>query len=369
MGHKKGGDSKEDIVHFEWSDDMTLDSRYQVTRLLGDGTFGRVLLAFDRNRKRQVAVKVIRDIEKYRRCAKREAELLRDIREADPHNKSRCVRLHDKFLHDGRFFCLVCEVLGASLYDILKRNHYRGFFLQDIQAIIRQCLQALAFLHDELHMAHTDLKLENILFQCTEDPLPAEFPRQRVQDESRHRHRQYVRPVNPGIKLIDFGNATYDDDHHSRIINTRQYRAPEVILQLGWNESSDLWSMGCIAMETYTGELLFRTHANLEHLALMERIIERLPQYMLDAAGSDAKNEFLELTSNGERWDLRREELANDAAASKKLANTVALLAHVSPEHRLLAECAARMLRPEPGQRPAAGEMLRHPFFSANFKE
>ena len=36
-----------------------------------------------------------------------------------------------------------------------------------------------------------------------------------------------------------------------------QYRSPEVILSLGWNEKSDVWSMGCILMELYVGELLF----------------------------------------------------------------------------------------------------------------
>jgi serine/threonine protein kinase len=60
--------------------------------------------------------------------------------------------------------------------------------------------------------------------------------------------------------VIDFGGATYDDDDHkSTIINTRQYRAPEVILEVGWSFPSDLWSAGCIIAELYTGDLLFAT--------------------------------------------------------------------------------------------------------------
>merc|ERR1712151_1186001 len=89
---------------------------------------------------------------------------------------------------------------------------------------------------------------------------------------------QYVRPACSTIKLIDFGNATYELEHHSSIINTRQYRAPEVILAAGWNERSDLWSVGCILMELYTGQLLFRTHESLEHLALMEHAVATFPQ-------------------------------------------------------------------------------------------
>merc|ERR1712203_672868 len=100
-----------------------------------------------------------------------------------------------------------------------------------------------------------------------------------------YRGDAYVRPADTQIKLIDFGNATYELEHHSSIINTRQYRAPEVILALGWNERSDLWSVGCILMELYTGELLFRTHESLEHLALMETIVQSWPRAMLDRAG------------------------------------------------------------------------------------
>ena len=63
--------------------------------------------------------------------------------------------------------------------------------------------------------------------------------------------------------------ATYDDEKKSSIVNTRQYRAPEVILGCGWSFPSDLWSAGCIIAELYRGELLFGTHDNEEHLALM----------------------------------------------------------------------------------------------------
>lgn len=50
------------------------------------------------------------------------------------------------------------------------------------------------------------------------------------------------------------GGATYEHEHHSSVINTRQYRAPEVILQcMRWNTQSDMWGVGCIVMELITG--------------------------------------------------------------------------------------------------------------------
>ena len=66
------------------------------------------------------------------------------------------------------------------------------------------------------------------------------------------------------IKLIDFGSATFDWEHHSTIIQTRHYRAPEVILELGWSQSCDVWSIGCILFELYLGFTLFQVNLKNE---------------------------------------------------------------------------------------------------------
>ena len=59
--------------------------------------------------------------------------------------------------------------------------------------------------------------------------------------------------------VIDFGGAVYDNENRHCTINTRQYRAPEVLFGLPWDEESDIWGVGCIAMELFTGDLLFQT--------------------------------------------------------------------------------------------------------------
>lgn len=74
------------------------------------------------------------------------------------------------------------------------------------------------------------------------------------------------------IRLIDFGSATFDDEYHSSVVSTRHYRAPEIILNLGWSFPCDIWSIGCILVEFFTGDALFQTHDNLEHLAMMENV-------------------------------------------------------------------------------------------------
>ena len=91
------------------------------------------------------------------------------------------------------------------------------------------------------------------------------------------------------------GSATFDHEHHSAVVSTRHYRylkkikiffknlfsAPEVVLEMGWSQPCDVWSIGTIIFEFYMGITMFQTHDNLEHLAMMERILGPLPSHMI----------------------------------------------------------------------------------------
>merc|ERR1711964_81826 len=85
---------------------------------------------------------------------------------------------YDTFTHVKRFYCLVVEPLGVSLYDFLKANDYRGYWMQDIQSFAQQSMQALSFLHQHLKMTHTDLKPENVLLVSMEPGAATAFPRE-----------------------------------------------------------------------------------------------------------------------------------------------------------------------------------------------
>lgn len=129
-----------------------------------------------------------------------------------------------------------------------------------------------AVLHD-LNLIHTDLKPENILLV---NSAYQTFTYNRTMPSSSHaicrnaRQRRVL--LDSEIRLIDFGSATFDDEYHSSVVSTRHYRAPEIILNLGWSFPCDIWSIGCILVEFYTGDALFQTHDNLEHLAMMESV-------------------------------------------------------------------------------------------------
>lgn len=94
------------------------------------------------------------------------------------------------------------------------------------------------------------------------------------------------------IRLIDFGSATFEGEYHSAVVSTRHYRAPEIILGLGWEYPCDVFSLGCILVEFYTGMALFQTHDNLEHLAMMEAVMGKMPDHFARKAARHQKEWF-----------------------------------------------------------------------------
>lgn len=127
-------------------------------------------------------------------------------------------------------------------------------------------------MHD-LNLIHTDLKPENILL-CDNTYQTFTYNR-KIPSSSTSVNRQANQRrvlLDTEIRLIDFGSATFQDEYHSSVVSTRHYRAPEIILGLGWSFPCDIWSIGCILVEFFTGDALFQTHDNLEHLAMMEMV-------------------------------------------------------------------------------------------------
>lgn len=96
-----------------------------------------------------------------------------------------------------------------------------------LQSITIQCLEALQYLHN-LGLIHCDLKPENILV------------------------KSYSRCE---VKVIDLGSSCFETDHLCSYVQSRSYRAPEVILGLSYDKKIDIWSLGCILAELCTGNV------------------------------------------------------------------------------------------------------------------
>lgn len=194
---------------------------------------------------------------------------------------------------------MVLEFLGDSLLRLTKYKRYKGLELNKVREICKCILIGLDYLHRELGIIHTDLKPENILLVSAIDPAkdpirsgrapilekPEGYPNGGVtmnfiEKKLKRRARRAVVGIserrasvggiggNPTVerclngidmrcKVVDFGNACWADKQFTEEIQTRQYRAPEVILRSGYSFSVDMWSFACIAFELATGEMMF----------------------------------------------------------------------------------------------------------------
>lgn len=365
--------------HYIIKQDDIINGRYRVVRLLGQGTFGKVVEATDmahplyapngaRGHIRssndyppnagRVAIKIIRAVPKYRDASKIEIRVLKRLKESDPQNLRNCIHYLETFDHRNHI-CIVTQLLGQCLYDFLKENQFTPFPRRHIQDFARSLLDSVAFLHD-LQLIHTDLKPENILLvdsSYESRPMPPGLGRR---GQSRHILR------NTAIRLIDFGSATFSDEYHSTVVCTRHYRAPEIILGLGWSYPCDAFSLGCILVELYTGVALFQTHDNLEHLAMMEKVMGKMPE-RLCKQGQRFKPEFFTTTKGAVKLNFpNRSVSAQSKKEVKDVKSLHQIIPHTDQVNQDFLDLVQRLLHPDPSSRITVREALKHRYFSLN---
>lgn len=341
--------------HYIIIPDTDITPRYKITRLLGQGTFGKVVMAFDRTAGTYCAIKIIRAVQKYRDASKIELRVLSTLGSNDPHNQNKCIHLRDCF--DWRnHICIVTDLLGMSVFDFLKAGSFVGFPLSHIQSFAKQLFRSVAFLHD-LKLIHTDLKPENILLVDSKfDVVPC----------SKRGVKTRRLLWNTDIRLIDFGSATFQEEYHSSIVSTRHYRAPEIILGLGWSFPCDIWSIGCILIEFYSGDALFQTHDNLEHLAMMEVVCgSRFDSKITRQVKKDAAKYF-----RSGRLDYPNAETSRTSRRFVKAMKTLReLINPVSPIQYAFLDLLQRIFIYDPKQRITAKEALDHPFLTLDVED
>lgn len=330
-----------------------ITSRYRIRRLLGQGTFGKVVQCYDRQLNREVAIKVIRAVQKYRDASQIEIRVLRRLRQHDPENRYQCVQLLETF-EFRQHVCIVSDLLDRSVFDFLKDNKFQPFPCADIWSFAHQLMKSVAFLH-RLSLIHTDLKPENVLLVDASFDLIASSSRRAAGRRKRVLRRS-------DIRLIDFGSATFSDEYHSGVVSTRHYRAPEIILGMGWSFPCDAWSLGCILIEFYTGEALFQTHDNLEHLAMMEAVLGPLP----DDYRRKAETYKPEYFRHG-RLDYPRPDTTKQSKryvqSMKRLADMVAGPPAYEKHARMFVSLLKALLEYDPAKRITVQQALEHPYF------
>ena len=172
--------------------------RYIITQKLGWGHFSTAWLAFDIKHGNYVCIKIQKSDQRYINAAYDEVEILQElakhnfdkewleslkeywkdqpekIKDLDVMEHTQTVQLLNSFLYagiHGRHFCMVFEIVGVTLLELIKRYNYRGIPLPFIRIITKQILIGLDFLHRFCNIIHTDLKPENILVCLTDEEL------------------------------------------------------------------------------------------------------------------------------------------------------------------------------------------------------
>ncbi|XP_064181483.1 dual specificity protein kinase CLK4b isoform X2 [Anguilla rostrata] len=334
----------DDEGHLLYHSGHMLRGRYEIMCTLGEGAFGKVVECRDHSKGgARVAVKIIKNIDRYREAAMSEVEVLEQMNSLDCDRRYACVRMLDWFDHHGHV-CIAFELLGLSTYDFLKENGFLHFPMDQIRHMAYQIIRAVRFLHRN-KLTHTDLKPENILFVNSDYHM--EYNSDMKRDERTVK--------NPDVKVVDLGNATYDHDYHTSVVSTRHYRAPEVILGLGWDRSCDVWSLGCILIEYYLGQTLFQTHDSKEHLAMMERVLGPIPPHMLQRTKKRryVRHDRLD-------WD---EHSSSGRYVRKHCRPLRQFISSKSGEHEQLFDLIQKMMEYEPSKRITLEQAIKHPFF------
>ena len=172
--------------------------RYIIMQKLGYGHFSTAWLALDTKYGNYVAIKIQKAAQQYIDAAYDEVEILQELGkhnfdkewiaslkeyykdekdkldDIEKTENSKVVQLLNSFIYhgqNGRHFCMVFEIVGVTLLELIKRYNYKGIPLPYIRIITKQILIGLDFLHRMCHIIHTDLKPENVLVCLTKDEL------------------------------------------------------------------------------------------------------------------------------------------------------------------------------------------------------
>lgn len=321
-----------------------IKNRYIIIKELGRGSYCTVWLTLDFSTGQYFALKI------YNRCdyknARKEIEISNAIKDIGISN----VILYndyfeytdddieelivdnsdsdssDSYVQYNIFVMVLMPLCGYSLYEIMKlvrsyQNSESGFIKDSLydKYIEFTChnLRNVGLTLNEFHrygLVHTDIKPENILLpkvklECLvviEDinKKIANFKKKKNKiieyientnfddiEISVENRLQYILGYSDGFILCDIGTTLKNNDRSIMKFYTTYYKAPEIILNLDYDGTYDVWSMGCTLYELITGEILFDPYNkelrerfceddNLNLLYLIESTLGELPLWM-----------------------------------------------------------------------------------------
>ncbi|UKZ48691.1 hypothetical protein TrVGV298_002919 [Trichoderma virens] len=332
--NKVVGDLSSDAPNFGYDDERGdysivigdhLAYRYEVIDVLGKGSFGQVVRCIDHKLGVLVAVKIIRNKKRFHQQALVEVNILQKLREWDPHNRHSMVNFTQSFYFRGHL-CISTELLDMNLYEFIKAHSFRGFSLRIIRRFTKQILSSLIILKQK-KVIHCDLKPENILLR---HPLHAE------------------------IKVIDFGSSCFESEKVYTYIQSRFYRSPEVILGMTYGLPIDMWSVGCILAELYTGVPIFPGENEQEQLACIMEVFGPPEKHLIEK--STRKKLFFD--------SMGKPRLTVSSKGRRRRPSSKTLQQVLKCDDEAFLDFVARCLRWDPDRRLKPEDAVRHEFIT-----
>ncbi|KAM0788381.1 hypothetical protein ACM66B_001520 [Microbotryomycetes sp. NB124-2] len=300
--------------------------RYEIMDVLGKGSFGQVLQCRDHKTGEMVAIKIIRNKKRFHHQALVEIKVLENLVKWDPEEKHFVIRMVDSFTWRGHL-CIVTELLSINLYELVKANNFAGFSTTLIRRFTIQILGSLSLLRHH-RVVHCDLKPENILLK---------------------------HPAKSAIKVIDFGSSCFEHEKVYTYIQSRFYRSPEVILGMNYHMAIDMWSLGCIIAEMFTGYPIFPGENEQEQLGCIMEVMGVPDKYLIDR--SSRKRLFFD--STGAPRPVVNSKGRRRRPGTKSLAHVL------KTDDDLFVDFIAKCLIWDPERRLKPDAALRHPWIVA----
>ncbi|KAG4938917.1 hypothetical protein AAZX31_16G095300 [Glycine max] len=285
--------------------------RYKLIKEVGDGTFGSVWRAINKQSGEVVAIKKMK--KKY--YSWEECVNLREVKSLRKMNHANIVKLKE-VIRECDTLCLVFEYMEYNLYQLVK-NREKLFSENEVRNWCFQVFQGLAYMHQRGYF-HRDLKPENLL-------------------------------VTKGvIKIADFGLAREISSQppYTEYVSTRWYRAPEVLLQSHlYSSKVDMWAMGAIMAELFTLRPLFPGSSEADEIYKICSVI-----------GSPTTESWADGL-----------KLARDINYQFPQLASVHLSTLIPSRSDDAISLVTSLCSWDPCKRPTAAEALQHPFFQSCF--
>nr|VWO95124.1 Protein kinase domain-containing protein [Ganoderma boninense] len=300
--------------------------RYEIIDTLGKGSFGQVLHCRDHGTGESMAIKIIRNKKRFHHQALVEIKILDSLRKWDAEEKHHVIKMTEHFYFRGHL-CIAMELLSINLYELIKANNFHGFTTALIRRFTSQMLQSLLLMRQH-RIVHCDLKPENVLL----------------------RH-----PAKSAIKVIDFGSSCFEHEKIYTYIQSRFYRSPEVILGMNYHMAIDMWSLGCIMAELYTGFPIFPGENEQEQLACIMEVLGAPEKDFINR--SSRKRLFFDTTG-------APRPVVNSKGKRRRPGTKTLAQALKNPSDEQFVDFITKCLMWDPERRLKPQAALRHPYIT-----